>query len=119
MLAATDLISVYGAAFGISETNLHGDSLFKFSEFATRRELVQQAVKILVIKGLITVSCSNNGFKYAITQNGINYSNSLESDYAKIYREMVNKSRKYVIESSEQDVLDMINEYSIRSLRKG
>lgn len=119
MLAATDFITVYGAAFGVSETNLHGDSLFKFSEFATRRELVGQAVKILVIKGLITVSCSKNGFNYAITQNGADYCNSLKSDYANTYREMVNKSRKYIIDSSEQDILNMINKHSIRSLKKG
>jgi hypothetical protein len=119
MLAATDFISIYGAAFGISEANLHGDSPFKFSEFATRRELVQQAIKNLVIKGLITINCSENGFKYGITDNGINYCDSLESDYANTYREMVHKSRKHIIGSSEQDILNMINRHSIRSLKKG
>jgi hypothetical protein len=119
MLAATDFITVYGEAFGISETNLHGDSLFKFSEFATRRELVHQAVKALVIKGLITVCCNENGFKYTITQNGIDYCNSLKSDYANTYREMVHKSCTFIIDNSEQDILNMINKHSIRSLKKG
>lgn len=118
-ITAADFISVYGASFGISETNLHGDSIFKFSEFATRRQLIQQAIKILVIKGLITVNCNENGFTYSITKNGTNFCNSLESDYANIFREIVHKSRKYIIDYSEKDVLNMINEYSIHSLRKG
>lgn len=119
IITVVDFISVYGASFGISKTNLHGDSLFKFSEFAARRQLVQQSIKMLVVKDMFTVNCNENGFTYSITNNGIRYCNSLESDYANIFREMVHKSRKYIIDYSEQDMLNMINEYSIRSIRKG
>lgn len=118
-ITIADFISVYGASFGIAETNLHGDSIFKFSEFATRRHLIQQAIKLLVIKGLIIVEFNKNGFTYTITNNGIKYCNSLESDYANSFREMVNKSRMHIVEHSEKDLLNMINEYSINSFKKG
>ena len=118
-ITITDFISVYGASFGIAKKNLHGDNIFKFSEFATRRLLIQQAIKILVIKGLIIVEFNKNGFTYTITNTGINYCNSLESDYANIFRELVHESRVYILEYSEKYLLDMINKYSINSFKKG
>lgn len=118
-ITAADFISVYGASFGISDTNLHGNNIFKFSEFATKRFLIKQAIKILIIQGHIVVEFNKNGFTYTITNTGINYCNSLESDYANIFREIVHKSRVYILENSETDLLDMIHKYSISSIKKG
>ena len=53
MLYAVDFISVYGADFGISDTNLNGDNHYKFSEFASRREVVRLALKEMVLQGFI------------------------------------------------------------------
>lgn len=118
-ITIADFISVYGASFGIADTNLHGNNIFKFSEFATRRHLIQQAIKLLVIKGLIIVDFNKDGFTYRITNSGISYCNSLESDYANSFRTLVNESRAYIIGNSEKDLLNMINKYSINSFKKG
>ena len=119
MLASIDFISVYGCDFGIANSNLHGDSLFKYSEFATRRVLVQDAVKKLVLKGLISVSCNTNGFTYSNSSIGITYCKKLESDYANTYREVVSKTINFIQNKSEKVILNIINEHSIRSLKKG
>lgn len=119
MLAAIDFMAVYGQDFGISDNNMHGNNLFKYSEFATRRELTKEATRNLVLKDLISVDCSQNGFTYTITTIGIQYCSSLKSDYANCYREMVTKVLNYIEDMSEKKVLNLINEHSIRSLRKG
>ena len=41
MIAALDFAALYGKSFKFSNENLHGDNLFKFSEFATRKELAK------------------------------------------------------------------------------
>lgn len=119
MLAAIDFMAVYGQDFGISDNNMHGNNLFKYSEFATRRELTKEATRNLVLKDLISVDCGQNGFTYTITTIGIQYCSSLKSDYANCYREMVTKVLNYIEDMSEKKVLNLINEHSIRSLRKG
>ena len=66
IIAAADFITIYGRDFSIADENLHGDNNFKFSEFALLRELVNKAVKRLVVDGLINVSSkNNNGFSYS------------------------------------------------------
>lgn len=117
-IAAIDFISIYGSEFKISETNLHGDNLFKFSEFTSRRTLVQQGVKRLVLQNLISVIPSEDGFNYRINKNGGNYINSFESNYAHAYKKMCHRARQLVLNRTEKEVFKMINEYSIQSLRK-
>ncbi|TYS69710.1 hypothetical protein FZC76_05590 [Sutcliffiella horikoshii] len=117
-IAAIDFISIYGAEFKISDTNLHGDNLFMFSEFTSRRTLVQQGVKKLVLQNLISVLPSKEGFTYRINSNGIKYINSFESHYAHSYKEMCHRARQYILNRAEKDVFKMINEHSIRSLKR-
>lgn len=119
MLAAIDFMAVYGQDFGVSDSNMHGNNLFKYSEFATRRELTKEATKNLVLKGLISVNCNENGFTYTITTTGTQYCASLKSDYANSYREMIIKVNRYIKDMSEKNILSLINQHSIRSLRKG
>lgn len=119
MLAAIDFMTVYAQDFNIDTTNLHGDGLFKFSEFATRRSLTKDAINDVVLKNLVTIDTTENGFEFQINQNGQNYIGSLESNYAVTYRDVVIKTIDYVKNMTESQVLNYINEHSIRSLQKG
>ncbi|HEY4601969.1 MAG TPA: ABC-three component system middle component 2 [Cerasibacillus sp.] len=119
MITAIDFMSIYSNAFGLADTNLHGDNPFKFSELASRRELVQIALKELVANGFISVNSSKNGFMYFITNNGLRYSDSFESKYANTLREMVFKVREYTAHQSEKDVVNRINTVFFRSLKGG
>lgn len=67
-LVTADFISNYSKEFGLSNSNLHGDNEFSFSEFSARRSLSQQAIKQLVLENLVRVSYSNDGFIYSITE---------------------------------------------------
>ena len=118
MIAAADFITLYGRDFGISQINLHGDSSYKFSEFAQCRELVNMAVKLLVKKGLINVSLTKNGFSYSINQRGQSYCTRLKSDYADTYRCLAIQTRKYIADRSEARVFTLINRQAISSLQR-
>lgn len=102
IIAALDFITVYGKEFGVSDKNLHGDNLFKYSELPSRRQIVSQSIRTLVTQGMLSISLKN-GFEYKINDRGINFVDSLESAYAFEYSEIVRKTfRKYgSIEESE------------------
>ena len=119
MIAAADFITVYGKDFGISDTDLHGNSVFKYSEFPLRRDLVNKVVKQLVIMGLINVSSSNIGFIYSINQSGKKYCSGLTNDYAKTYRRLAERTQKYIAQRSGREILDSINRHALSWLQRG
>ena len=51
MLYAVDFMTIYSEPFGLSEQNLNGDNDLKYSEFASQRDLVKEALKELVLNG--------------------------------------------------------------------
>ena len=116
---ATDFMVSYGATFGVSESDLNGDNQYKFSEFASRREIVRQALKQLVLDGLVWPVNSTVGILYSITDAGREYSNILGSEYAVEYRSTAKKVVEIVSNVSERTIIDKINKMSAESLRKG
>lgn len=116
---ASDFMVSYGATFGVSEVDLNGDNQFKFSEFASRREIVRLALKQLVLDGLVCPVNSVSGILYTITDTGRNYSATLESEYAKEYRSTARKIVEIVSDEPERTIIDRINIMSAESLRKG
>lgn len=83
-LICYDFICCYGKDYRVADANLHGDSSYKFGEIASRKELVDMAIKKLVTSGLINVK-QEDGFRYEINDNGINYIDSLENQYCETY----------------------------------
>lgn len=116
---ALDFMVSYGATFGVSEVDLNGDNQYKFSEFASRREIVRLALKQLVLDGLVLPDNSAAGILYSITDSGREYGATLESDYAEEYRITARKIVKIVSAVSERTIIDKINKMSAESLRKG
>lgn len=116
---ATDFMASYGATFGIAEFDLNGDNSYKFSEFASRREIVRLALKQLVLEGLVLPSNSLLGVLYVISDTGRKYSDTLTSEYAKEYRMAARKIVEVVSNESERSVIGKINKLSADSLRKG
>lgn len=95
LIAALDFITVYGKEFGVSDKNLHGDNRFKYSELPSRRQVVAQSIRTLVVEGMLNFSLKR-GFEYSINDKGINFVDNLESLYALEYSEIVrNTFRKY------------------------
>lgn len=118
MIAGVDFASLYGKSFNISDMNLHGDNLFKFSEFATRKELTRDGMDILVRRGFVDVKPTKDGFIYQISPKGKEFSRRLDTKYSKDYRRQVTLALKHFSGDSEQSILNKINKLAVASLEK-
>lgn len=119
MIYTADFLISYGADFGFGEFDLNGDNPYKYSEFPSRRVIVQEALKELVLDGLVLPICTDSGILYAATQTGKAYGDALQSDYANEYREIAFAVTKKVSTGSIRDIIGHINKMSMASLRKG
>ena len=52
-ICCIDFMSIYGADFDLLDANLHGNGLFRFSEFSAKSTLVANAIKKLVLDSFI------------------------------------------------------------------
>ena len=104
---AVDFISLYGKLFDVCDVNIHGDSPYKYAEIASRRELIKEATKSLVLDGLAFPDFCN-GFSYGITETGKTYVDKFESEYAKEYRSNIEKTLHHYGEFSEQSLMRLI-----------
>lgn len=60
-IVAYDFISTYSSDFGISESNLHGNNSYRFSEYTTKRIIITQSIKNLVLEGFVLPHCNKGG----------------------------------------------------------
>lgn len=118
MLYAVDFITVYGRTFGISDMDLNGDNEYKFSEFASRRHSVQEALRELVLTENVQAVNYKGSLSYVITPEGEDYCESLTSEYAKEYQANARAAVESVKGKSERSIISMINKQSAMSLRE-
>lgn len=116
MVAAVDFAALYGKSFGLSDVNLHGDNLFKFSEFAARQALAKEGINLLVRRGLVDVNSSEKGFTFHISSAGRELAAELEMPYADDYRKEVRKALKRYEGMTEQAIVRNINRIAAESL---
>lgn len=119
MLYTVDFMTIYSQTFGLSEQNLNGDNDYKFSEFASQRELVRDALKELVLNGTAEAVSYKDGLSYIITPEGEDYCESLDSDYAREYRENARNVIKAVSGKNERTLIASIYKMSGQSFREG
>lgn len=112
-IIAFDFITIYGKDFGVSEYNLHGDNKYRFSEYASKREIVSQSIKEFVLKGYIKPHCNKSGFSYGISKNGISFCESLNNDYADCFVAIVKKTITLFSSYSDRKLTHCIDEYAI------
>lgn len=93
-ICCIDFISVYGADFGLLDKNLHGNGIFRFSEFPAKSALAIQAVKNLVLNSLITFIPVNSGYTYLISPLGKEVSSRISDVYVGEYRIAVKEVHK-------------------------
>ena len=105
MILAIDFISVYGKDFGISDDNLHGDNSYKYSELPSRKEVLDKTIKCLFLEGLINLD-TKKGYRYQISDSGLNYISLLDDDYAEEYRNLI------------MDFFSIYRDYSVNELLK-
>ena len=113
-----DFITIYGRDFGVSHINLHGDSNFNFSELASKRASCNEGIKEFVLNGLISINRTQEGFTYFLNDNGKKYVESLSSDYANQYLEIIQKVHKKFAGTSDEGIINLINKKAIKELRR-
>ena len=117
LIYAADFMVTYGQVFGIANHNLNGENLYKFSEFISRRSLVQKVLKELTFNGYTKPLSTSAGIVYQLTTEGERLSRSLDSDYAKEYRTTAFSVIKYIGRKSERTLIAEINKMAAVSLR--
>lgn len=117
MLYVVDFMVLYSASFGITKKNLNGDNDYKFSVFASHRESIKEALRELVLNGTAQVVGFNNGLSYIITPEGEDFCGSLDSVYAREYRENAKEVIKTIGNKSERVLIDEIYKLSGESFQ--
>ena len=109
-LVAFDYMSTFGADFGLSEYNLNGDNVYRDSEFIVRKQMGPTVIKDLVLRGLISVD-GTDGFKYRISDKGLNTVSKINGAYSETYDEMANKVLDKYRNCEEKDIVSQINSF--------
>jgi len=80
--------------------------------------MVHDAIKELVLKDLISIELTNNGFYYYINNTGISFITKLNSSYANQYRSTLKKCTDYIKQKYEQELLNIMASHSLTSLKE-
>ena len=115
-ILALDFITCYAADFGLPYVNLHGQNSLKYGEISNRRMLVQESVKSLVVKGLVSVT-TDRGYLFSISEEGKKFARKFTSSYAKDYKEISKVAVKKYKNDSDENILAMIQSHSVSAVR--
>lgn len=117
-IVSLDFIVCYAGYFQLPYLNPQGDNQYMFSELASRRERLQEAVKGLVVQGLLNVEM-DNGCAFSITDAGSKYIRKLKSEYALQYKAIAADAIKRFKDYSDLQLDHMINDSAVKSVRGG
>lgn len=117
-ITAYDFMSIYGADFGITDTNLHGVNSFNFCELPAKRTIISAGIKEMALNGMIQVNNTKNGFTYAINETGKRFVNSIDDEYSKQYTDIIQKLNKIYSAKTDLEITATINQTAVKSLRR-
>jgi hypothetical protein len=113
-IAEYDFITVRAGEFGLDDRSLNGDSIFAFGELAAKRELVREALKGLVMDGVVDATDGNEGITYSLTDSGRGLDEGLVSEYASRYRTVMKKVNRRYRNKSDVELAGIINRQSTK-----
>lgn len=85
-ISCIDFMAIYGADFDLLDENLHGNGLFRFSEFSAKSLVITETIKHLVVDSLISFVSTPAGYSYTINDIGKNAIARISDSYEKEYR---------------------------------
>lgn len=109
MISILDFISIYNKTLGVGEKDLNGQNFFAFCEYTTRRQIIKESIKELVLCGLIDVVQMKKGFCYKINKNGKDVVSSFNTNYAKDYLFAIQATLKFAKGKNEKQLISFIN----------
>lgn len=116
-ILALDFICCYGKEYGLASENLHGDNNFMYGEIARRYTLVKEAIKQLVVHGMLHVQVKQ-GFRYRITKDGLAMAERFSCPYAQEYRRVAELSIEKYSAQNEEELLKKIQKSPVRDLKR-
>ena len=108
LIAYLDFIIIYSKSLGVGDKNINGENECKHGELPSRRRTIKNALKRLVIDGMVNAKYTDDGMKYKITEHGIEYVVTLESEYANEYRQQAEFVISEFVGMNEQEVNSFI-----------
>ena len=117
-IAAYDVMTIYSRDFGLSDEVLHGDNEFGLSEFASRRNKTQIALRELVLNGSVKAVTSDKGFSYQITPAGKGVADRMVTQYAIDYKRLAKITVARFHSMSDESIMAVINTTSEEALRR-
>lgn len=113
-----DFIVCYAGDFQMPYINLHGDNQYMYGELASRRIRIQEAIKRLVIHGLVIVAV-DRGYYFTISDAGKQFARKLKSEYACQYREIAGSTIKLFGKRSDAELEQIIQDNALKTVRGG
>ena len=89
-----------------------------FSELASRRAHIRDAIKSLVMQGLIEVSL-DNGYVFNISEAGSTFIRKLKSEYATQYKKIAADAIKQFKNYDDLQLDHMLHESSVKAIEGG
>ena len=108
-----DYLATYGKEFGVSTYNLHGENNYRFSELSAKRNIMNAAVKDLVLKRYVIPCYSKKGFLYKISDIGITFCDSLNDVYATEYLSNISNVIKRFSNYTDIQLSSFIRQHAI------
>lgn len=113
-ISSLDLIITYGKYFQLTDSNLHGENLYYFSELSARRNLIKNALTYLVKTGLIQICDSKKGLEYKSSQNGTIIAKNIKTNYGTEYLEIAKEVMSKTKELSDNQIIKNIIQFKKR-----
>lgn len=113
-IASLDLMITYGKYFQLTDSNLHGENSYYFSELSARRNLIKNALPYLVITGLIEICDSKKGLEYNSSPNGITIAKNIKTNYGNEYLEIAKEVMSKTKGLSDNQIIKNIIQFKNR-----
>lgn len=114
LITSLDLFATYGKAYEMIDYNLHGDNTYTFSEITSRRKLINEALRSLVLEGLIIPSQNAYGFTYSISEEGMKICSKMDTDYFIQYSESVQIVNDFTANMTEEQIVILATRKAVR-----
>lgn len=108
-ISSLDYLSLYSKTFGFGEYDLHGENPYRLGEFGSRLKTGRNALKFLVSYDLCSVTTTNLGIAYSITEPGKNVANSLTTQYSITYLNNAIDAQEYFKSYDDIEIFEYIN----------
>lgn len=117
-ITALDFIAVYAGDFDILDENLHGYGNYRFSEYLSRKTLVSDALRQLVLSRFLAIHTTESGYSYSISDSGMAFFKKIDNSYAKEYVLAVKAVLKHFNGANSIDMDQEINRVTALSIKE-